>query len=52
VAELNGVGHVAEMIKGEKSQYDVVADGTLIFSKQAEGRWPELAELLSALKTP
>jgi hypothetical protein len=49
VAELNGVGHDAEMISGEKSQYDVVADGELIFSKQSEGRWPELAEILSAL---
>jgi hypothetical protein len=37
------------MIKGEKSQYDVVADGTLVFSKQAEGRWPELTEILDAL---
>jgi hypothetical protein len=49
VAELNGVGHNAEMVSGEKSQYDVVADGELIFSKQSEGRWPELAELLAAL---
>lgn len=49
MAELNGVGHVAEMISGEKSQYDVVADGELIFSKQSEGRWPELAEILGAL---
>jgi hypothetical protein len=52
VAELNGVGHVAEMITGEKSQYDIVADGTLVFSKQREGRWPELAEILSALGHP
>ena len=37
------------MVKGEKSQYDVVADGTLIFSKQQTGRWPELDEILAAL---
>ncbi len=49
MAELNGVGHDAEMIAGEKSQYDVIADGELIFSKQVEGRWPELPEILGAL---
>jgi predicted Rdx family selenoprotein len=49
VAEINGTGHSAEMISGENSQFDVVVDGTLIFSKQREGRWPELAEILTAL---
>jgi len=49
VAELNGLGHIAEMAEGEKSQYDVVVDGNLVFSKQREHRWPELAEILSAL---
>jgi hypothetical protein len=37
------------MAQGEKSQYDVIADGELIFSKQSEGRWPELPEILAAL---
>ena len=49
MAELNGLGHIAEMEGGEKSQYDVLADGELIFSKQREGRWPELHEILAAL---
>jgi hypothetical protein len=49
VAELNGLGHIAGMAEGEKSQYDVLADGKLVFSKQREGRWPELAEILAAL---
>jgi hypothetical protein len=49
VAELNGLGHIAEMQPGEKSQYDVVADDELIFSKQSEGRWPELSEIIAAL---
>jgi len=31
-AELNQAGHDAEPVSGEKSQYDVVADGGLIFS--------------------
>ena len=32
-----------------KSQFDVVADGRLLFSKQQQGRWPEVDEILSAL---
>jgi hypothetical protein len=27
----------------------VVADGSLVFSKQREGRFPEIAEILTAL---
>jgi predicted Rdx family selenoprotein len=46
---LNGTGHDAEAVPGEKSQYDVVADGALVFSKQREGRWPEPGEILQAL---
>ena len=49
MAELNGIGHIAEMAEGEKSQYDVVVDGKVVFSKQREHRWPELAEILAAL---
>jgi len=39
----------AEIASGEKSQFDVVADGKLIFSKQKEGRFPEHDEIISAL---
>jgi hypothetical protein len=49
VAEINGTGHSAEMVEGEKSQFDVVIDDRLAFSKQQAGRWPELAEILAAL---
>jgi predicted Rdx family selenoprotein len=38
------------MTEGEKSQFDVTADDALVFSKQAEGRFPELADLLARLK--
>jgi predicted Rdx family selenoprotein len=34
---------------GSKAQFDVVADGQTIFSKQAEGRFPEHDEILSLL---
>jgi predicted Rdx family selenoprotein len=36
-------------IKGEKSQFDVVADGRLVFSKQREGRFPDPGEILAAV---
>jgi hypothetical protein len=37
------------MAEGEKSQYDVLVDGELVFSKQQARRWPELAEILATL---
>ena len=49
MAELNGLGHVAEMQEGEKSQFDVLADGQVVFSKQREGRFPEYGEIIRAL---
>jgi predicted Rdx family selenoprotein len=44
-----GTAHEAEAVSGEKSQFDVVADGKLIFSKQKEGRFPEHDEIIQAL---
>jgi predicted Rdx family selenoprotein len=41
--------HEAEAVSGAKSQFDVVADGNLIFSKQNEGRFPEHEEIIRAL---
>jgi hypothetical protein len=49
VAELNGTEHSAEMTAGEKSQFDVVVDGELAFSKQQQGRFPEIADVLALL---
>lgn len=37
------------MVGGEARQFDVLVDDTLVFSKQREGRWPELVEILAAL---
>ena len=39
------------MHEGKKSQYDVISDGELIFSKQSEGRWPDDGEVLSLLSS-
>ena len=46
---LNAAGHEARAVEGEKSQYDVVADGNVLFSKQREGRFPEDDEIVAAL---
>jgi hypothetical protein len=46
---LNDRGFDAAAVAGAKSQYDVVADGKLVYSKQAEGRWPDDGEVLSLL---
>jgi len=37
------------MVSGANSQFDVFVDDALVFSKQREGRWPELIEILSVL---
>jgi len=36
-------------IPGSTGQFDVVVDGSLLFSKHAEGRFPEHDEILSQL---
>jgi len=41
--------HEADVVSGEKSQFDVLADGRLVFSKQREGRFPEYDEIIRAL---
>ena len=46
---LSEAGHEAQAVEGEKSQYDVVADGSLVFSKQREGRFPEDDEVVVLL---
>ena len=49
-AELNAeTEHEAEIEEGGKSQYDVLADDELIFSKQQEGRFPEHSEIRALL---
>jgi selT/selW/selH-like putative selenoprotein len=43
-------GHEASANEGEHSQFDVFADGELVFSKQQEGRFPEEDEVVRLLK--
>jgi hypothetical protein len=44
-------GFDATAREGAKSQYDVVAGGEVVFSKQNEGRWPDDGEVLSLLRS-
>jgi Rdx family len=46
---LSESGHEARAVSGAKSQFDVLVDGELVFSKQAEHRFPEYEEILAAL---
>lgn len=48
-SELERAGHEARAVAGERSQFDVVADGKVIFSKQQEHRFPEHDEVLAKL---
>jgi len=49
-AELErGGAHTAAAEEGAKSQFDVLADGELVFSKQQEGRFPEPDDVLKRL---
>ena len=47
---LNGEGIEATALEGEHSQFDVLNDGDLVFSKQREGRFPEEDEVLSLVR--
>jgi hypothetical protein len=44
-------GYDATAREGAKSQYDVVADGETIFSKQEIGRFPDDGEVLELLSS-
>jgi len=44
-------GIEASIREGDKSQFDVLAGGELVFSKQKVGRWPESGEVLGLLSS-
>ena len=46
---LNEHGLEASIVEGANGQFDVLDGGTLVFSKQREGRFPEEAEVLGLL---
>lgn len=46
---MSKTGISATTTPGSKGQFDVVASGQLLFSKDAEGRFPDQDEILSQL---
>jgi selT/selW/selH-like putative selenoprotein len=46
---LNAAGFEAEALPGSRGQYDVIADGRLVFSKADSGRFPEPGEVRALL---
>ena len=48
---LKSKGFPASTVEGEQSQFDVIADGELVFSKQREGRFPEENEVVELLSS-
>jgi selT/selW/selH-like putative selenoprotein len=49
--QLGRDGHDAVATPGSKGQFDVQADGRLVFSKQQAGRFPEAEEVRGALRS-
>jgi Rdx family protein len=47
--ELESHGHDARAVEGARSQYDVVVDGDVVFSKERQHRFPEDGEILALL---
>ena len=47
---LNESGVPATVAEGAKSQFDVLSDGKLVFSKQEQGRFPEEDEILALVR--
>jgi hypothetical protein len=47
---LNTQGFDASIREGAKSQFDVVRDGAVVFSKEREHRFPEPDEVLALLQ--
>jgi selT/selW/selH-like putative selenoprotein len=48
-AQLNEAGHEASIEEGAKGQFEVFADGAVVFSKQEEGRFPGGSEIRALL---
>ncbi|MCC6898196.1 MAG: Rdx family protein [Polyangiaceae bacterium] len=42
-------GYEVKLVVGRPGQFDVIADGKLLFSKADAGRFPEHAEVIAAL---
>jgi predicted Rdx family selenoprotein len=46
---LNAEGHDASATPGGKGQFDVLAEGRVVFSKHEQGRFPDDGEIRAVL---
>jgi predicted Rdx family selenoprotein len=46
----DALGIEAELVGGDNGVFDVVADGELVVSKHASGRFPDEAEIIEILR--
>ena len=44
------LGATIDLVEGAGGVYDVEVDGRKVFSKQQEGRFPELDEIIALIK--
>jgi Rdx family len=47
---LNDEGYTASIAEGRSGQFDVISDGTLVYSKGETHRFPEPGEVLGLLR--
>ena len=45
------LGIEAELVKGDRGVFDVTVDATRVFSKHAEGRFPDEAALVETIRS-
>lgn len=45
-------GIEATLVRGKGGEFEITLEGRLLFSKKAEGRFPETAEILAHLPAP
>jgi selT/selW/selH-like putative selenoprotein len=45
------LGIEPQLVPGERGVFDVTVDGSLIFSKYTEGRFPSEAEIVAAIRS-
>lgn len=52
-AELESQGGIAStLVRGKGGEFEITADGVVIFSKKQEGRFPDTEEILTKLREP